>query len=73
MLYEELANLRWDNLDIKVIEDNDRCDAFLYYRSKKIEKQIRKAKKEERKANLKENRKTMKIFSGAKDNKGSDK
>ncbi len=71
MLYEELSKLEWENLDIKVIEDDDRCDAMLYWRSKQIEKDIKKAKIEERKGNKKTG-KTMKIFSGAK-HKGSDK
>ena len=65
MLYEELGKLEWENLDIKVIEDDDRCDAFLYWRSKQIEKQIRKTKQEERKANRKK-KKGMKLFSGKK-------
>ena len=70
MLYNELSSLEWENLDEKVIKDNDRCDAFLYWRSKEIEKQIRKSKKEEKKGKNKGN--GMKIFSGAK-NQGSDK
>ncbi len=53
MLYTELAQLEWENLDIKVIENNDRCDAFLYWRSKHIEKQIRKSKSEEKKSKQK--------------------
>ena len=71
MLYEELGNLEYENLDDQVIKDDDRCDAFLYWRSKKIEKDIRKSKREEKKANRKTGNK-MKIFSGTR-NKGSDK
>lgn len=65
MLYEELNKLEWENLDEKVIKDNDRCDAFLYYRGKQIEKEYRKAKAEERKGKRK-SKTSMKIFSGAK-------
>ena len=68
MLYEELAQLRWENLDEKVIKDNDRTDAFLYYRSKQIEKEIRKSKREEKKAKRKTG--IMKIFNGAKNKEG---
>lgn len=69
MLYEELAQLEWENLDLKVIQDNDRCDAFLYWRGKKIETQIRNRKIEERKANRKK-KKGLKIFAGAKNKEG---
>ena len=69
MLYEELARLEWENLDDKVIKDNDRCDAFLYWRSKQIEKDIRKAKIEEKKAKKKPGIMNIPIFSGAKDKK----
>ena len=65
MLYDELGKLEWGNLDNQVIKDDDRVDAFLYWRSKKIEKDIRKSKREEKKANKKTGNK-MKIFSGAK-------
>lgn len=65
MLYEELGQLRWENLDLKVIEDNDRCDALLYWRSKEIEKDLRKAQREERKGK-KKSKNGFKIFSGRK-------
>lgn len=65
MLYEELSKLEWENLDEKVIKDNDRCDAFLYYRGKEIEKEYRKSKKEERKSKRK-SKTSMRIFTGAK-------
>jgi len=66
MLYEELGRLDWENLDEKVIKDDDRTDAFLYWRSKQIEKDIRKNKREEKKANRKKGSSGMKIFSGVK-------
>lgn len=70
MAYEELAQLEWENLDDKVINDNDRCDAFLYWRSKQIEKQLRKTKIEERKSKKKSGTIEMPIFSGVKTKEG---
>lgn len=65
MLYNELYSLEWQNLDEEVIKDNDRCDAFLYYRRKETEKRIRKNNREERKNQ--KNSSKYSIFSGAKD------
>jgi len=48
MLYTELSQKEWDNLSEKVIQDNYRCDAFLYWRSKQIEKKILDYKKTEK-------------------------
>lgn len=74
MIYSELAQLEWENLDEKVIENNDRFDAFMYWRSKHIEKQIRKAKEEDKKANNKPGMINVPIFTGAKNkNKEGDK
>ncbi len=64
MLYEELGRLEWENLDLKVIENDDRTDAFLYWRSKKIEKQIKKSQRDERKGKRKP-KTSMKIYTGA--------
>ena len=64
LLYNELYSLEWKNLDEKVIKDNIRCDAFLWYRRKEQEKRIRKNQKEEKKENRKGN--GVPIFSGAK-------
>jgi len=66
MLYDELAQLEWENLDNEVIKDDDRCDAFLYWRRKEIEKTIRQNKKEQRKGTKKEKQFDIPIFSGAK-------
>ena len=68
MLYEELYSLEWLNLDEAVIKDNDRCSAFLYWRSKEQEKKIRKYKREERKNQKKSG--NYKIFSGSKNKEG---
>jgi len=38
LLYSELAQKDWDNLDKEVIEDDIRCDAFLYWRSREQDK-----------------------------------
>lgn len=64
MLYEELYSMEWENLDEAVINDNDRCDAFLYYRKKEQEKKLRESQRNERKAKKKSS--GMKIFSGSK-------
>ena len=69
MLYNELYSLEWENLDDKVLKDNDRCDAFLYWRIKYQEKEIRKHKKEERKSKKKGSL-NLPIFSGSKNKEG---
>lgn len=70
MLYNELTQLSWDNLDEQVIKDDDRCDAFLYWRSKQIEKDIRKMKKDNRKSASKKKTLGMPIYSGKKNKEG---
>lgn len=70
MLYQELIQLDWDNLDEQVIKDNDRCDAFLYWRSKQIEKDVRKMKREQKKSNKKRKTFGIPIFSGKQDKEG---
>ena len=67
MLYTELAEKEWDNLDEKVIENDKRCDWFLCYRADQIKKKIKKHKDEMRKSSPKKN--SLKIYQGAK-NKG---
>lgn len=69
MLYDELYQLEWENLDQEVLKDNDRVDAFLYWRSKEQERQIRKNKREDRKNRRKE--KGFKIFSGKTNEEGN--
>jgi hypothetical protein len=64
MLYNELYSFEWENLDEEVLKDNDRCDAFLYWRKKEQEKRIRKNNREERKNRKKSGK--FNIFSGAK-------
>lgn len=73
MIYQEFARLEWENLDLKVIENNDRFDAFMYWRSKQIEKQIKKAKKEDKKANQTPGMLNVPIYTGEKNNKEGDK
>jgi hypothetical protein len=65
MLYKELAEKEWSNLDEKVIETDWRCDCFLYWRSKEIEKKIKQYKNDQKKAESKK----MKIYQGPKGNK----
>ncbi len=64
MLYDELYSLEWQNLDEAVFNDNDRCDAFLYWRRKQQEKKIRQYKKDEKKHTPKKPN-MMKVFTGA--------
>lgn len=69
MLYKELAEKEWLNLDEEVINDNLRCDAFLYWRSKQIEKDLILHKDEMRKMNRKNKKQkgrteTMPIWNG---------
>ena len=52
-LYTDLAQKEWKYLDEKVIENNTRCDAFLYWRSQMREAEILKHKQEEKENNLK--------------------
>ena len=69
MLYEELHSLEWENLDEAVLKDNDRTDAFLYWRRKEQEKKMKKYKREERKNKNKPGK--FRIFSGAKNEEGN--
>jgi len=61
LLYNELASKEWINLDEDVIKDEDRCDAFLYWRRKEIEKETYKNKKEMKQS--KQKKKGMREFS----------
>lgn len=65
MLYEELYSLEWKNLDEAVVYDNDRCDAFLFWRRKQQEKKIREYQKKEKKDNPKKAN-MMSVFTGVK-------
>jgi hypothetical protein len=76
MLYEELSSKEWLNLDEKVIEDDFRCDAFLYWRSKDIEKKqeeykkdIRQTEKKGTSLNKNAGKQSLNIYKGAKGNK----
>jgi len=53
LLFKELRDKEWKYLSEKVIEDDARVDAFLYYRGKELEKLIRKNKLEQEKCKLK--------------------
>lgn len=63
MLYDELYQKEWDNLDEAVIKDNIRTDAFLYYRRKQQEKKLKELKKADKKGKKSG---MMKVFTGAK-------
>lgn len=66
LLYTELAQKSWQVLDIDVINDDDRCDAFLYWRKIEIDKQHNEQKKQERKATRKKGVKDFNIYKGKK-------
>lgn len=71
MLYDELHEMRWHNLTEDVIKDDDRLDAFLYYRRKQQEKELREYNKEQRKASREAKKGThFKVFQGAKNKEG---
>ena len=65
MLYTELANKQWDNLDNDVIKDDDRTSAFLYWRKKEIEKENRENNKPLKKS-PKKGMKSFNIYKGGK-------
>lgn len=71
MLYKELYTKEWDILDEAMINDNDRCDAFLLWRQKQQEIIIKENKKirEQNEASGKKEHsmtKTHKIWKGKK-------
>lgn len=71
MLYKELGEKDWLNLDLEIIKDDIRCDAFLYWRSRNIEKDLTKYKEEMRSSNRKNSKnkgkgQTMPIYAGPK-------
>lgn len=53
LLYSELSQKEWIYLTESVIENNYRCDAFLYYRKRQIEEKIQKEKTEASKSKVK--------------------
>jgi len=52
-LYSDLIQKEWKYLDEKVIEDDIRCDAFLYWRSQMRENELHKYKTEQQANKLK--------------------
>lgn len=73
LLYEEFYNQEWTNLHIDVINDDIHCDAFLYWRSKELEKRTRQYKEDERKnrksgSKPSDEEKTLRIYKGNKKN-----
>lgn len=52
-LYSELSQKKWKYLDEKVIENDIRCDAFLYWRKQQNDIEIDKQKREQQINNLK--------------------
>lgn len=72
IIYKELANKEWDNLDNEVIKDNTRMDAFLYWRAKQQEQQLYKMKQQEQEYKAKDKKSSAnnvrqhKVFKGVK-------
>jgi len=53
LLYGELSQKEWKYLDEDVINDDCRCDAFLYWRGQNREAELNKNKQEQKANNLK--------------------
>lgn len=53
LLYTELGQKEWKYLDEKVIDNDIRCDAFLYWRGQNREAELTKNKQEQKASNLK--------------------
>ena len=53
MLYDELSQEKWKWLDQIVIDNDTRCDAFLYWRKKQLEAEMKKYKNENKVHNSK--------------------
>jgi len=53
MLFEELAQKKWKWLDDEVIDNDERCDAFLYWRKQENETELRKLQQKNNVGNLK--------------------
>jgi len=53
LLYLELGQKEWKYLDEDVINDDCRCDAFLYWRGQTKEAELNKQKQDQKIANLK--------------------
>jgi hypothetical protein len=53
ILYDELSQKKWKHLDESVIDNNIRCDAFLFWRKKQNEAEVDKYKREQQINNLK--------------------
>lgn len=74
ILYKELAQKDWENLDDAVIKDNVRCDAFLYWRTKQQERELYQIKQNERELRVNHKKtskasgqkKSLPIYSGKK-------
>ena len=74
LLYKELSEKEWINLDQEVINDDCRCDAFLYWRGKSIERDLLKYKEDMRHTKKGSKNKgkgqTMNIWNGPKNKDG---
>jgi len=66
MIWKELSESEWENLDEEVINNDIRLDAFLHWRSKQIQHQISEYKRELKKSSKKGKGKgeTLPIWTG---------
>lgn len=73
LLYKELAQKEWDILDEAVIQDDLRCDAFLYWRMKQNQKEYMKYKEDSKKMSkgtkAKGNQQQFAIYNGSRKGK----
>lgn len=53
LLYSELANQEWKYLSEEVINDDCRCDAFLFWREKQKEHELEQNRQEQKKSQYK--------------------
>jgi hypothetical protein len=52
LLYTEMAQREWKHLSEEVIENDIRCDAFLYWRGLQRDQELEKSKQTQKKNNL---------------------
>lgn len=52
LLYTEMAQREWKHLSEEVIENDIRCDAFLYWRGLQKDQELEKSKQTQKKNNL---------------------
>lgn len=64
IIYDDLYSKDYPYLDEKVINDDMRCDAYLYHKQSKQEEELRERKLESRKNRKKKGKSSFKIYKG---------